>query len=176
MSDLLFTEAKNMDGSDYKFGDWQRYAVHDDQNIKGFFGEYRFLSNFFDATWFEGLKYRSSECAYQSAKVIPELREPFITMSDASSKKAGKLVPKECILPDWNERRHQVMQEVVFSKFLINPDLREKLIETGTKFLREDNHWSDAAWGFDVKKNTGSNWLGQILMATRTYFQTEIRR
>jgi ribA/ribD-fused uncharacterized protein len=172
MSDLMYYEAKLPDGSDYELGDWKKYAVHDDKNIKGFFGKYRYLSNFYDAeVWFEGLKYRSSECAYQSAKVIAELREPFTTMTDANAKKAWKLVPKKGLVypkREWDKRKRRIMMEIVFNKFVRNPELRFKLItECRGKYLEELNHWGDRVWGVDVKTNSGENWLGLILMDVR---------
>ncbi len=42
-------------GNEYVKYDWPKIAVHDDKNIKGFFGDYRFLSNFYDShVYYEG--------------------------------------------------------------------------------------------------------------------------
>jgi predicted NAD-dependent protein-ADP-ribosyltransferase YbiA (DUF1768 family) len=61
------------------------------------------------------------------------------------------------------------MAVCVFSKFLINKDLRQKLVETGDKYLEETNNWGDAYWG--VYEDVGNNKLGKILMATRSYWK-----
>ena len=71
MSDLMYDEVNG-----YKKGMWKKYAVHDDLNIKGMFGPYRFLSNFWECeVYFDGLVYRNSESCYQAAKLIRSLRE-----------------------------------------------------------------------------------------------------
>ena len=58
-------------GNKYKNGDWKIYSIHDDKQIKGFFGNYSWLSNFYECSvWFEGGSYPSSENAYQAAKNI----------------------------------------------------------------------------------------------------------
>ena len=171
MSDLLYTEAPNKDGFPYERGGWRQYAVHDDHNIRGFFGPFRYLSNFYPChVPLNGLDYPSSECAYQAQKLVPELREPFTRMTDVQSKKGWKLVPEEGRVPNWDEHKFTVMQEVVFSKFLHNHDLRDKLVETEGKYLEESNHWYDKFFGVCIHTNIGHNHLGRILMATRTYF------
>ena len=161
----------SINGVPYKRGDWKKFVIHDENNIRGFFSKYRFLSNFFDAeVWFEGLKYRSSEVAYQSAKVIPAIREPFTTMDDGASKKAWKVVPKECVLPDWDKRKYDVMSSVVFEKFLRNKGLQQKLLETENRYLEELNIWKDTYWGVDTELG-GQNHLGKILMKVREYWK-----
>jgi ribA/ribD-fused uncharacterized protein len=171
MSDQMYFEAPNEDGSPYKSGDWRRYALYDEFNIKGFFGEYRYLSNFYACkVRYEGLEYPSSETAYQAAKVVPDLRSKFQTMTDTQSKRAWKLVGEKNLIPDWDNIKYSVMQSVVFDKFLRNLDIRQKLIETISKYLQESNHWGDCYWGYDIKSKNGYNHLGQILMATRAYF------
>ena len=78
-------------GTQYKTGDWKLYAAANDVEIKGFFGEYRWLSNFHICrVWFEGLCYPSSENAFQAAKIYPEHRHPFLDCSAAQSKKLWK--------------------------------------------------------------------------------------
>ena len=172
MSELMFYEAHNADGTQYKMGDWKKYAIHNDKAIAGFFGDYRYLSNFeLCDVWYEGLKYPSTENAYQAAKVIPELRESFVTMSPSDSKKAWKEVPKEGLLPNWDARRVPVMASVTFDKFLNNTSLRAKLMLTHGKYLEERNHWRDNFWGFCIHKNEGKNALGRLLMRTRDYLR-----
>ena len=53
------------------FGKERDYVIHDDNYIKGFFGEYRWLSNFEPCkVFYEGFEYSSSENAYQAAKSL----------------------------------------------------------------------------------------------------------
>lgn len=174
MSDKLFNEVPLVGKTVYKFGDWKQYAIHDENNIKGFFGEYRFLSNFYPATvYFDGLVYPSTETAYQAAKVIRELREPFTHMSDATSKNAWKELPKEAIIPDWDNHKYRVMDIIVFDKFARNETLKQRLINTGDKYIEETNHWNDVFWGVDYHTGEGENCLGKILMNIRSYFKSQ---
>ena len=172
MSDKMFHEVPLKGKKKYCFGDWKEYAVHDENNIKGFFGRYRFLSNFFPSKiWIEGLEYPSTECAYQALKVDYRVRKPFTTMKDEVSKYAWKEVPDELVLPDWDNRKVDVMKNVIFQKFLRHKDLREKLLNTGDKYLEEINHWADVFWGVYYVDGKGENMLGKILMKTRKSFQ-----
>lgn len=166
MSDIMYNQTE-FEGKPYKFGDWQQYAVHDDKNIKGFFGDYRFLSNFYNAeTYFDGLLYRSSELAYQAAKVQRNMRHEFLGLTDGQSKRKWKEL-KEYLLPNWDENKYRIMDIIVYDKFLRNPELRQKLIDTGDRYLEETNHWKDTYWGINYKTGEGQNNLGKILMEVR---------
>ena len=147
------------------FGKERDYIVHNNEVIKGFFGNFRFLSNFEVAdVVFEGVKYPSSENSYQAAKSLdPEVRSQFINITPSESKKLGRKI--EC-RPDWEEVKYKVMYDIVLDKFMRNPHLREMLIETGERYLEESNHWHDKVWG--VCDGVGTNWLGKILMDVRT--------
>ena len=46
-----------------------------------------------------------------------------------------------------------------------NPELGNKLLETGNQELVEGNTWGDIFWG--VCNGKGQNWLGKILMMVR---------
>lgn len=166
MSDKMFDEVPVV-GNQYVRGDWKHYAVHDDKNIKGFFGEYRWLSNFYACeVWFDGLMYPSTEAAYQAAKTLDiELRKPFTQMSHRNAKKGGSLLP---LRPDWEQVKTEIMAAIVFDKFYRDRDLRKKLVDTGTKYLEESNHWGDRIWG--VCNLKGENRLGKILMRVRTFW------
>ncbi len=156
----------------YKFGDWKEYAIHDEDNIKGFFGEYRYLSNFYDAAvYYEGLKFHSSENAYQAAKVSTDYRHHLQICTTKESKRLWKKFPLIDDSPaDWDKRKYDIMAAIVFDKFCRNINLRKLLLETGDKYLEETNHWKDSFWGVDIKDG-GQNRLGKILMNTRNYFR-----
>ena len=61
------------------------------------------------------------------------------------------------------------MSAVVFDKFYRNIDLRNKLMETGNRYLEETNHWKDRYWG--VCDGKGENNLGKILMSVRKFWR-----
>lgn len=174
MNDLMYNEVPIV-GNEYKVGDWKSIAVHDESNVKGFFGNYRFLSNFYDApVYYEGLLYRSSECAYQAAKLLPHYRSSLQNVSAASSKKMWKSFGDDSLYDncpeEWDDRKYDVMSGIVFDKFLRNSALRNKLMETGDRYLEELNWWKDAWWGVDTKLG-GLNNLGKILMKCREFWK-----
>lgn len=151
--------------SNYRI-DWRDIAIYDENNIKGFFGDWRFLSNFWSCkVWFEGLLYPSSENAYMAAKTVNQnVRQELANLSPFSAKKLGHSIK---IRDGWDDMRYDVMLGIVFNKFLINKDLRQKLLATGVKYLEELNWWCDQFWGVDYKLG-GQNKLGEILMKVRT--------
>jgi len=173
MNDLMFNEVPVVEGKQfYKFGDWKLYAIHDENNIKGFFGDFKWLSNFHPCpVFYERLLYPSSENAYQAAKLDTDYRQHLQQCTPEKSKREWKKHPLLDVSPeDWDSRKYDVMSVILFDKFYRNKPLRQKLIETGDKFLEEKNHWSDVFWGVDIKKG-GENNLGKILMKLRTYWK-----
>ena len=144
------------------------YIVHDDKNIKGFFGEYRYLSNFeVCPVYFEGMLFPSSEAAYMAAKTEDlEIRKQFQTLKPSDAKKLGRTIK---LREGWDDMKYDVMSSVVFDKFYRNIELRKKLLETGNKYIEETNHWKDVVWG--VCDGEGKSWLGNILMSVREFWK-----
>ncbi len=142
-------------------------SVHDDKNIKGFFGPYRWLSNFhLVEITYEGITYPSTENAYQASKFRDgeeelELKHSFSAISPASAKKTSKLIP---IRPDWDDIKLKVMEDLNRLKYQ-NPVCCRLLIDTGDKYLEETNWWNDKFWG--VCRGEGENHLGKIIMKIR---------
>ena len=161
-------------GDKYQFGDWKIYAAHNKKEIKGFFGEYRWLSNFeLCQCSMQGFSFPSVENAYQAAKVKSEHWTSLQNCSPAESKKIWKTLAKvNETAKQWDARKYQIMAQLVFDKFLNNIELRKKLLETGDRYLEEINHWNDQYWGVDWKKG-GENNLGQILMQTRNFWKMQ---
>lgn len=139
-------------------------AVHDEDNIKGFFGDYKFLSNFYPCkVVYDGDRYPSSEHAYQAAKFPKEDRTRFFTCTAAEAKDFGK---KANMIPlAWDSVKYTVMEGIVQDKFTRNRDLADMLVQTGDKYLEETNYWGDTYWG--KCKGKGANMLGLILMGVR---------
>ncbi len=136
------------------------------KEIKGFFNEYRWLSNFWPAPLkINGITYKNSEAAYQSFKFPADQRAQFSNLNPDEAKKLGKNAKID--QKEWNRTKMFIMILVVSSKFSQNPDLKQKLKETGDAYLEETNDWNDTCWG--VCNGVGSNNLGKILMAYRQY-------
>lgn len=134
------------------------------EDIKGFFNEYRFLSNFWECpVTYEERTYQSSEAAYQAAKCKREEdKDRFTRLTASISKKVGRNVDMR---EDWDKIKLMVMHDIVDAKFRQNSDLREKLLATKDTYLEETNTWNDTFWG--VCRGKGTNHLGIILMQTR---------
>lgn len=149
------------------------YMVHDAKNVKGFFGEYHWLSNFHICPiMYDRLFYQSVENAYQAAKVKPECRADFIDVSPAVAKKMWKNYPLvDTNSLEWDRRKFTLMCGLVFEKFHRNSDLLDKLLETKGMYLEESNDWGDRFWGYDVRAKRGKNMLGKILTSTREYWE-----
>jgi hypothetical protein len=141
-------------------------SVHNEREIKGFFGEYRWLSNFHLCTvFYQQDKYPSSENAYQAAKAKWGARNEFKTCSPIRAKTYGKTMP----LPEfWEEEKVAVMFTILRDKFGRTP-LAEQLLATGDRYLEETNWWRDRFWG--VFEGEGQNWLGKVIMEVRTHLQ-----
>jgi len=131
--------------------------------IYGFFGEYRFLSNFYPVEIeYEGLKYKSTEAAYQSAKTLDKQeRLKFVDKTAYESKKLGR---KLILRKDWEGVKIYIMYELLLKKFS-NQYLKLKLLSTENRYLEETNNWGDTFWG--VCRNKGNNVLGELLMKIR---------
>lgn len=172
-NELMYNEVPIV-GNEYSKGDWQKIAVHDEDFVCGFFGDYRFLSNFYDTpVYYEGLLYRSSECAYQAAKLLPHYRQSLQQVTASTSKRMWKSFGEDSLYDncseEWDERKYDVMACIVFEKFYRNKVLRSKLLLTEDKYLEERNWWKDMYWGVDVKLG-GKNNLGRILMKCRDFW------
>ena len=137
------------------------------KNIDRFFGEYRFLSNFWPVVvMFEGTAYPSTEHAYQAAKTL-DLDERERIRNATTPGIAKKLGKKVTIRADWEAVKVAVMRQLIQAKFnpMFHSDLCQQLLATGDAELIEGNTWGDKIWG--VCKGEGQNLLGVLLMQQR---------
>lgn len=166
---ILYNEAP-----DYKIGEWRTRPeiVHSAAEIKGFFGEYRWLSNFGQASIeLDGQEYDSVEKAYQAAKWPIEEREFFASdIKNAYAVRFNKQnTPTKYTTEEWDEIKLDVMQFCLEQKFdkVKNPEMVEKLRATGERYLEETNWWNDTFWGKNFE-GEGENNLGKLLMDIRS--------
>lgn len=131
--------------------------------IYGFFGEYRFLSNFHSSPInFLGLRFPTVENAYQAAKCKDvSLIKEFVDLTPGQAKKLGNKVE---LHPKWEIMKVPIMTRLSERKYL-NPELRDLLLSTEDLYLEETNTWNDRFWG--VCNGKGQNVLGNILMKIR---------
>lgn len=143
------------------------FIKHTDDFIGGFKEEYAWLSNMHTCIiqW-QAMYFNSTESAYQASKCLSLSKaKQYQELSGLEAKRHSKTLP---VRKDWDKIKINVMSQLIFQKFLIHLDLRQKLLDTGDKYLEETNNWNDTFWG--VCDGKGENNLGKILMATRAYF------
>lgn len=141
--------------------------------ISSFTDTYDFLSNFYPSVVkYDGVVYPTVEHAFQAAKTRdPQERHAIaLTRYPGQAKKMGRTVTMR---KGWDQHKADVMLELLRQKFQA-PDLRERLLATGTQKLVEGNSWHDNEWGSCgcVRcKDRGKNLLGRLLMQVRTEIQ-----
>lgn len=137
--------------------------------ILSFSGRHRFLSNFFPAkTSFEGQIYPTSEHAYQASKTLdPSLRESLLPLSPSQAKRTARKFQRPL---NHDANRIAIMEQILYSKFTLNPTLRQLLIATNPQLLVEGNTWGDTFWG--ICNGRGRNNLGILLMRLRTHLES----
>lgn len=134
--------------------------------INRFDGRYFFLSNFYQCkVVYDGIEYSSAEAAFQAAKTTDyDTRCIFAKLNPSQAKRLGRTIQ---LRPDWEDIKFNVMKDVVIRKFTQNPDLKQKLLDTGNAKLIEGNSWHDYIWGMNFSCTIGENNLGKILMEVR---------
>jgi ribA/ribD-fused uncharacterized protein len=131
--------------------------------IRGFKGEYRWLSNFWPVeVELNDMAFPTVENAYQAAKFSIGERKPFQKMTPLQAKKRGRLVE---LRSDWEDIKMDVMLGLLEQKFMCNSEMRDRLLDTGDALIVEDNTWGDRFWG--VCDGEGENHLGRIIMSIR---------
>jgi hypothetical protein len=142
--------------------------------IKEFKGEHRFLSNFWkqeqSVAFLIGseeveLTFPTNEHFYQASKA--STFDGLIYVKEAETpgqaKRRGRSVSHR---KDWEEVKEAIMLAGLRVKFR-NPSLRRRLVATWPRQLVEGNWWNDKFWGVCLKTNEGENKLGELLMKVR---------
>ena len=138
------------------------------------------LSNWYPCKFvFEGHTFESSEQAYQWAKAKyckddSAAEKLLFTTSPREAKDIGSTVTG-LRGSDWEKKKNDVMQQILFTKFRDNQDLKKQLLDTGDIILAEagrDIHWAAGLTItrddlFETKKWKGQNWLGKLLSTVR---------
>lgn len=150
--------------------------------IQGFFGKYRWLSNFWYAQIrLEPMKWRltgkgilvpfdarTNEHAYQALKM--QFYDDSRTILDAPFPKDAKRLARTLLMHSAFESiKLDTMYHINIAKYTQHADLRRLLIKTGDAYLEETNLWNDTFWG--VCNGKGENNLGKILMRIRSELQ-----
>lgn len=132
-------------------------------------GEYRFLSNFWPApVMFEGRVYPTVEHAYQAAKTTDK-REKIAIQQCGNAGMAKRLGAELLLQPDWELRKQEIMRQLLYAKFE-DLNLRQLLLATEDREIKEGNTWHDVYWGIcncEKCRGEGQNILGKMLMNIR---------
>ncbi len=128
--------------------------------------DYEFLSNFYKRKLvYKCVEYHTVEHAYQSEKST----DPTWKLRCRQNIHPG-IIKKESkkidLIPNWNSLRINIMYECLTAKFE-DPELRQKLIDTGDILLVEGNWHYDNFWGYCLHRENGKNMLGTLLMRIR---------
>lgn len=131
--------------------------------------EFGFLSNFYPCRiQYAPLWYASVEHAYQAAKCRDSSDAMRIRNANGPglAKRMGKEVEMMGLArKDWPQIKLSVMADLLWQKFVLNDELRGRLVATGDRTLIEGNHHGDKFWG--QVGNAGHNHLGNLLMRLR---------
>lgn len=132
-------------------------------------GEWYCLDNFsaFTVEWRDKL-WPTAEHAYQAAKFDDE--EIIERIRQASSAHLAKKIGNDPMLQDkvradWQEIKHDIMEEILRAKLAQHEYVQKKLRESRGMLLVEDSH-RDAHWGRGESWD-GENWLGKTWMKLR---------
>ena len=158
--------------------------------IELFRGPNFYLSNMYPLeNWIQtdqGIFVPTSEHAYQAAKFMDPRIHKLVAKTRkmiederiyadglASQEIAGVCVEMGMdVRPDWEVAKRGIMLEIVRRKFIYNPDIAEKLMNTDDELIFEGNDWGDRYWGVDpIGSINGENQLGQIHMEVRSELQ-----
>lgn len=134
------------------------------KEIKGFFGEYRWLSNFSPVTIeFAGFWFPTVEHAYVAAKTLDRNAQEIISglNTPGEAKRFGRTL---VLRYDWEKIKLETMKGFLEQKFGYEP-YANSLLATGDAYLEETNTWGDTYWG--VCNGIGQNNLGKLLMQIR---------
>jgi hypothetical protein len=152
-----------------------------------FYGGINPLSNFYECNFeVAGIKYTSVEQYYQSIKAeqhgdIAAKNKILRAVHPADQKRLGTSVTVN--EGSWSRQAPEIMHIGVKAKFEQNSELRNYLLETGSKTLLEASP-RDTFWGTGVplthrnvlaeETHKGQNVLGRILMSVREQIRTNM--
>lgn len=148
-------------------------TLDDDQHVFFYEQDHYYLSNFssFKVYW-RGIIFATSEHAYHWTRFLDESPHRTIILESASAHEAYRFAQEHKAeqVAGWDDRKVDVMRDILRSKVRQHDYVRRKLLSTGDRELIE-NSWRDPYWGWGPNRD-GKNILGRLWMEVRA----EIRR
>jgi ribA/ribD-fused uncharacterized protein len=123
---------------------------------------------------YKGKTYPTSEHAFQSTQFIhshPELAEVIRNAKSAHDAQEIARENKEKRDPSWEDKKLNVMKEILLCKVAQHPYVKKKLLQSGGREIIEDS-WRDNYWGWGKEKN-GENMLGKLWCEVREIVKAE---
>ncbi|MBI2639883.1 MAG: NADAR family protein [Candidatus Sungbacteria bacterium] len=140
-----------------------------DDKILFYEGEWYIFSNFssFMVFW-HGVNWTTAEHAYQAAKFDdPEIAEKIRVAGSAYDAKKVAHAHQNEVRWDWDDdKKLEIMEEIVRAKLTQHPYIQRKLLQTGKREIVE-NSPRDSFWGRGPDWK-GRNELGKLWMKLRT--------
>jgi predicted NAD-dependent protein-ADP-ribosyltransferase YbiA (DUF1768 family) len=123
----------------------------------------------------DGIKYFAVENFYQAMKIDSQrrdLRVEIAAMHPHASKGCFRKFPDKFKVSDaWGlQAKVKTMRTALAWKFAPGTSWHDKLLATTDEPIIEFNNWGDTFWGWDIRKQEGSNHLGKLLMGMRDAF------
>jgi len=141
--------------------------------IKGFDGDFRWLSNFYPIEPFvyDGVAYSTTENYYQAMKTLDKAeRQHIASLPPNKAKRYASSYNKKFICrDDWDMIKLEVMEYALRRKFS-QPKFQKYLLATRDIYIEETNAWGDIFWGCSLA-GEGANKLGLLIQKLRTELQ-----
>lgn len=141
--------------------------------IKGFAGDYRWLSNFYEIEPFEydGVIYKTTENFYQAMKSVnKDERIHIASLDPGKAKRYTSPHNKNFVVRDnWDMMKLEVMEFILRRKFA-QKKFNDLLLATRDIYIEETNGWGDVFWGC-TSAGEGHNNLGLLIMKIRKEIQ-----
>lgn len=104
--------------------------------ISEFTGEHRHLALKYSAKiTMDGLDYANAQAAYLAQKTLPEFRDQFCGLNAHQARRLARQLPERA---DWPQVKQEALAAVCRNKYLQNPDLKAKLLATGSRTIIYD--------------------------------------
>ena len=130
-------------------------------------GELGYLANYSNYGFtVDGIYYPTAEHFYQASKFDnPEIIEKILACKTPREAACCGRNKNHIRIPNFKEMKLEKMYQGVFEKFRQNPDILQKLLDTGNEEIIEAND-QDSFWGIGPDGD-GENHMGEILMRVR---------
>ncbi|OGG59721.1 hypothetical protein A2765_03990 [Candidatus Kaiserbacteria bacterium RIFCSPHIGHO2_01_FULL_56_24] len=155
-------------------------STHGDLNRETEDAVYFYTPNFYSLDSFSAHTVRiwdkmfaTAEHAYQWKKFAssePDIAQKIFEAQSPNEAKNISIAHRESRLPNWDDEKVSVMEEIVKAKYEQHADVRKVLGRTGTRQIFENSPVDDF-WGLGPNGD-GGNALGKLWMKIRIRFQS----